>query len=214
MEGQAAAYAASLPRRLGLLDCTAVVIGSVIGTGIFVVPASIAQNLPSAALILSVWVLTGLLTMCGALACAELGAMMPATGGQYVYLREAYGPLCAFLCGWAFLLIVQSGTIAAKAAGFGIYLSYLAPIGPVWSRESAIGMIAILTWSNYRGVRMGTAVQKIFTVLKLAGLVAVIVAAFASTASPQPAVAAVPLRWSHIGIAMMACLFGYEGWNK
>src|SRR5207245_85775 len=102
----------------------------------------------SADAIQALWIAAGLLTLCGALACAELGAMMPATGGQYVYLREAYGPLCAFLCGWAFLLIVQSGTIAAKAAGFGIYLSYLAPIGPVWSRAAGIGMIAILTWIN------------------------------------------------------------------
>ena len=203
-----------LPRRIGLGDATAILVGTVIGTGIFVVPGSIARDVPSTGAILALWTVTGLLTLCGALACAELGAMMPSTGGQYIYLREAYGPLCAFLCGWAFLLIVQSGTIAAKAAGFAIYLSYLAPVGPLWSRAAAIGMIVILTFINYRGVKLGTTVQNIFTVLKLAGLAAVIIAAFGGAASSHPDNAAAPMRWSNIGIATIACLYGYEGWNK
>src|SRR6202043_532805 len=89
-----------LPRKLGLLDATLIVIGIVIGSGIFLLPNLIARNLPSAFAIVSVWVAAGVLSFFGALAYAELGAMMPATGGQYVYLREAYGPACAFLCGW------------------------------------------------------------------------------------------------------------------
>ncbi|HUQ92373.1 MAG TPA: amino acid permease [Bryobacteraceae bacterium] len=204
-----------LSRRLSLIDCTAVVIGSTIGTGIFIVPGSIAQSLPRAEWILSVWVITGLLTFCGAMAFAELGAMIPSTGGQYVYLREAYGPLCAFLCGWAFLLIIQSGTIAAKAAGFAIYLLYLAPLHPVWGQIAALSMIALLTFVNYRGVRFGARVQNIFTLLKLTGLATVIIGAYlAQPVSRTATSTAAPFQWSHFGVAMVACLFAYEGWNK
>src|SRR6266705_6620228 len=95
-----------LPRRLGMLDATAIVIGIVIGSGIFLLPNLIARNLPSRASILAAWVISGLLSFFGALAYAELGAMMPATGGQYVYLREAYGPLAGFLSGWALFLVM------------------------------------------------------------------------------------------------------------
>src|ERR1700686_1135965 len=91
-----------LPRKLGLLDATFIVIGIVIGSGIFLLPNLVARNLPSAPAIVAVWVVAGVLSYFGALAYAELGAMMPATGGQYVYLREAFGPGCAFLCGWGF----------------------------------------------------------------------------------------------------------------
>src|SRR6187200_459742 len=94
--------APDLPRRLGVLDASAIVIGIVIGSGIFVLPNLIARSLPSGPAILAVWVVAGVLSFFGALAYAELGAMLPATGGQYVYLREAYGPPCAFVCGWTF----------------------------------------------------------------------------------------------------------------
>src|SRR5579871_5870691 len=95
-----------LPRRLSVIDATSIVIGIVIGSGIFILPAMIARQLTSAPAIFSVWVVSGVLSFFGALAYAELGAMMPATGGQYVYLREAYGPLCAFVCGWTLMLAV------------------------------------------------------------------------------------------------------------
>src|SRR5437867_7096030 len=95
-----------LPRRLGVMDATAIVIGIVIGSGIFVLPNLIAKNLPSPPVILAVWVIAGVLSFLGALAYAELGAMLPATGGQYVYIREAYGPMWAFVCGWTFILAV------------------------------------------------------------------------------------------------------------
>src|ERR1700710_3283871 len=98
-----------LPRKLGLLDSSAIVVGTIIGSGIFLVPNLVARNLPSAPWIVAVWIFTGVLSFFGALAYAELGAMMPATGGQYVYLYEAYGPLCAFVCGWTFMLAVLSG---------------------------------------------------------------------------------------------------------
>lgn len=95
-----------LLRRLGILDAIAIVIGIVIGSGIFVLPNLIARNLPSPTAILAAWIIAGVLSLFGALAYAELGAMIPATGGQYVYLREAYGPMCAFVCGWTFMLAV------------------------------------------------------------------------------------------------------------
>ena len=107
--GGGKARASDLPRRLGMVDATAIVIGIVIGSGIFVLPNLIARTLPSDAAILGVWIVAGVLSFFGALAYAELGAMLPATGGQYVYLREAYGPLCAFVCGWTFMLAVAGG---------------------------------------------------------------------------------------------------------
>src|SRR5437879_12675739 len=103
---------AELPRKLGLLDAAVIVVGTVIGSAIFLVPNSVARNLPSAGLILSVWIVTGLLSFFGALAYAELGALIPDTGGQNVYLREAYGPLAGFRIGWAMVLVMQSGGIA------------------------------------------------------------------------------------------------------
>src|SRR6266852_5887936 len=107
----------ALPRKLGLLDATFIVIGIVIGSGIFLLPNVIARNLPSGVAIVAVWVVAGILSYFGALAYAELGAMMPVTGGQYVYLREAYGASCAFLCGWVFVLAVIPGGIAFLAVG-------------------------------------------------------------------------------------------------
>src|SRR5437899_12826303 len=105
-----------LPRRLGMPDSTAIVIGIVIGSGIFLLPNLIARNLPSRTAILAAWIISGVLSFFGALAYAELGAMMPSTGGQYVYLREAYGPMCAFVCGWTFMLAVLSGACAWLAS--------------------------------------------------------------------------------------------------
>src|SRR5580698_1125693 len=117
-----------LPRKLGLLDATLIVIGIVIGSGIFLLPNVIARSLPSGFAIIAVWVVAGVLSYFGALAYAELGAMMPATGGQYVYLREAYGEWCAFLCGWVFALAVVPGGIAFLAVGFAIYLDRFLPL--------------------------------------------------------------------------------------
>ena len=98
--------AGELPRKLGLLDSSAIVVGTIIGSGIFLVPNLVARSLPSAAWILAAWLFTGVISFFGALAYAELGAMIPATGGQYVFLREAYGPLLGFLCGWTYFCVV------------------------------------------------------------------------------------------------------------
>src|SRR6185295_249073 len=107
---------------------------------IFLVPNAVARSLPSAGLILLVWTLTGALSFFGALAYAELGAMFPSTGGQYVYLREAYGPMAGFLSGWASFLVMQSGSAATLAAGFSIYLSYFIPLGPVGAKLASVAL--------------------------------------------------------------------------
>ena len=179
-----------LSRRLGMLDATAIVIGIVIGSGIFVLPNLIARNLPSRAAILAVWIVSGVLSFFGALAYAELGAMMPATGGQYVYLREAYGPLCAFVCGWTFMLAVLSGGSAWLAVTFSIYAGYFVPLTPAGGKVVSIALIAALSAVNYVGVREGAWVQRTFTCLKIAALLVLIGAAFLSphstAASHQP----------------------------
>ncbi len=206
---------AELPRKLGLVDATAILIGTVIGSAIFLVPSAVARNLPSAGLILMVWSLTGVLTFFGALAYAELGAMIPATGGQYVYLREAYGPMAGFLSGWASFLVMQSGGIATLAAAFSIYLSYFIPLSPAEGKLASVLLIAVLTIVNYRGVRLGAGVQRVFTFLKLAGLTVIVVSAFLSPRHVEPATGAslVGFTWSSFGVAMIACLWAYEGWN-
>src|SRR3954447_3978002 len=202
-----------LPRKLGLLDATSIVIGVVIGSGIFLLPNLIARTLPSPAAILAVWVCTGVLSMFGALAYAELGAMMPATGGQYVYLREAYGPLCAFLCGWVFVLAAAPGGIAFLAVGFSIYLSHFVPLSPVMRNVASLSLVGILALINYVGVRASAWTQRIFTISKTVGLIIVISAAFFATPSTTHNNPSDPVSYSGLGIAVTACLMAYNGWS-
>ncbi len=204
-----------LPRKLSWLDATALVIGIVIGSGIFLLPNLIARELSSPAAILSVWIISGVLSYFGALAYAELGAMMPATGGQYVYLREAYGPLCAFVCGWTFMLAVMSGGIAWLAVSFSIYLGQFVHMAPAVSKLVSVALIAAVSAVNYVGVREGAFVQRTFTFLKIAGLALLIGSAFWSgPAAPPPQAAALPpFSAAHFGVAMIACLMAYNGWS-
>src|ERR1051326_8419931 len=130
-----------LPRKLGLLDATFIVIGIVIGSGIFLLPNVIARTLPSAFAIVAVWVVAGVLSYFGALAYAELGAMMPATGGQYIYLREAYGPMCAFVCGWTFTLAVMPGGSAWLAVTFSMYAGYFVPLSAAQRQVLSVALI-------------------------------------------------------------------------
>src|SRR5882762_11512984 len=124
-----------LTRALSLPDSTAIVVGIVIGAGIFLIPKLVAQATPSIPAILCMWVLGGVVCFLGALGYAELGAMMPLSGGHYVYLRECYGPLCGFLCGWTFVLVVAGAAIAWLAVSFSITLGYFVRLGPVASKE-------------------------------------------------------------------------------
>ncbi|HTX33392.1 MAG TPA: amino acid permease [Bryobacteraceae bacterium] len=205
--------AQDLPRRLGMLDATAIVIGIVIGSGIFVLPNLIARSLPSASAILAVWVVAGILSFFGALAYAELGAMLPATGGQYVYLREAYGPLCAFVSGWTFMLAVLAGGSAWLAVTFSIYAGYFFPLTPAAAKGLAVALVAVLSAVNYIGVQEGAWVQRVFTGLKIVGLLVLIGAGLLSPHTAGPAAAPPPLSAMHFGIAMAACLMAYNGWS-
>jgi len=183
-----------LHRSLGLFDSTMIVSGSMIGTGIFIVAAEMSRQVGSAGWLLASWVITGLLTVAAALSYGELAAMMPHAGGQYVYLREAWSPLCGFLYGWTLFLVIQTGTVAAVSVGFARYLGVLWPrvseanylIGPIHitstyaislSTAQLVGVVLImlLTWSNSRGIRYGRIVQNVFTSAKLGSLIGVIV---------------------------------------
>jgi basic amino acid/polyamine antiporter, APA family len=203
-----------LPRRLGMVDATLIVVGIVIGSGIFLLPNLIARNLPSGPAIIGVWLAAGVLSWFGALAYAELGAMMPATGGQYVYLREAYGDWCAFLCGWVFALAAVPGGIAFLAVGFAIYLDRFVPLSAVARTAVSLALVAGLSVVNAIGVREGVWVQRIFTSLKIAGLLLVIFAAVLAPAATNAGDAGLPpLTYAGFGIAMSACLMAYNGWS-
>lgn len=180
-------------RGLGLLDSTTIVAGSMIGSGIFIVSADMARQVGSPGWLLVAWIITGLLTIVGALSYGELAAMMPQAGGQYVYLREAFSPIWGFLYGWTLFMVIQTGTIAAVAVGFAKYLGVLWPfvsennyiIQPIaissryaisLSTAQLIGviMILLLTIMNTRGLQVGKIVQNIFTFTKTGALIALI----------------------------------------
>lgn len=177
-----------LVKALGFTSATTLVIGSMIGSGIFIVSAQIAREVNSPALLIMAWVITGFLTITGALAYGELAAMMPKAGGQYVYLRESLGPLWGFLYGWTLFLVIQTGTIAAVGVAFGKFLGYFFPsvsasqwiIGPVVLGTANVGLntqnlvavlvIALLTVVNIFGVKTGAMVQNVFTIAKTSAL--------------------------------------------
>ena len=201
-----------LPRKLGLLDSSAIVVGTIIGSGIFLVPNLVARSLPSPPWIIAVWVFTGILSFFGALAYAELGAMLPATGGQYVFLREAYGPLWGFLCGWTYFFVIISAAIAWLATSFATYFAYFVPLTPVLTKAVAVTLIAIITLVNYRGVVISAAVQKLFTLMKVAALAVLIAAAFLSPVHAAPAAPSAPVTLNGFGVAMISCVLSYDGW--
>jgi APA family basic amino acid/polyamine antiporter len=174
-------------RGLGLLDSTMIVIGSMIGSGIFIVSADIARTTGSPGMLLLVWLITGIVTVVGALSYGELAGMMPHAGGQYVYLREAYNPLVGFLYGWTLFLVIQTGTIAAVAVAFAKFTAVLIPsLGEKNILVTVAGLkisaaqifailsIVVLTFINLRGLREGKIVQNIFTITKTAALLGLI----------------------------------------
>jgi basic amino acid/polyamine antiporter, APA family len=176
-------------KSLKLFDCIAFVMGSLIGSGIFIVSSDMARTLGSPGWLMIAWVITGIMTVIAALSYGELAAMMPHAGGQYVYLHEAYNPLAGFLYGWTLFTVIQTGTIAAVAMAFGKFLGVMVP----WFSEkniwfelgflkfntvhfAAIGSIVILTWINAQGIKAGKTVQNLFTYLKVGILLAFIAA--------------------------------------
>jgi basic amino acid/polyamine antiporter, APA family len=206
--------ATELPRRLGLLDSLAIVVGIVIGGGIFLVPNLVARNLSSTPAILSVWIFAGVTSFFGALACAELGAAFPSTGGQYVFLREAYGPMTGFLCGWSMFLVARTAQVAWLAVTLALYVSYFVPLGASASKLLGVAAILVFAAVNYRGVSVGALVQKGFTLAKVAGLLIIIGSAlfFRGQAHQPVATAAPPFSFSHFGVALIACMLAYDGW--
>src|SRR6266571_8214227 len=180
-------------RAIGLFDGTMIVVGSMIGSGIFIVAADISRQTGSPGGLLLTWILTGLLTISAALSYGELAALFPHAGGQYVYLREAFSPLWGFLYGWTLLLVIQTGTIAAVAVGFARYAGVLVP----WISESnyiippirlggyalslstaqlvGLALIGFLTFTNTRGLEVGKLLQNVFTTAKTGALLALIV---------------------------------------
>src|SRR5271157_3973183 len=173
-----------LIRALGLWGATAIVIGIMIGSAIFIVPAEITRDVGSPRAGLAVWIVSGVLTLFGALSFAELAAMMPQAGGQYVYLREAYGSLVSFLCGWMFFLVQQSGGISTLAVGLTRYLSNFFPFSVWEQRLAAAAIIIVLTAINYRGVREGGWVQSVLTGMNVGIVVALIALGYALVHGP------------------------------
>jgi APA family basic amino acid/polyamine antiporter len=181
-------------RGLGLFDATMVVVGSMIGSGIFIVSADMARLIGSPGWLLVAWIVTGVLTITAALSYGELAAMMPRAGGQYVYLREAFSPMWGFLYGWTLFMVIQTGTIAAVAVAFARFLGLLVPaisenvylIPPVHlssgyavslstAQLTGVVMIGLLTWTNTRGLEYGKVIQNIFTTAKTGAVLALIV---------------------------------------
>jgi len=211
-------------RRLGLFSATMAVAGGIIGGGIFRTPATVAQRVGSTRLVLVAWSLGGVIALIGAFCFGELGARRPKAGGGYVYLRETWGPLPAFLYGWALLLVIATGAIAAVSVTFANYALALAGLSESLTVPLAVAAIALLAGINYVGVKPAAVTQNIFTVLKLAALAALIGAALfvatpsasvrpsppLSTGTPLSGVATVIA----LGAALVPILFTYGGWQQ
>ncbi len=231
----------SLIRQLGLFDSAMIMMGIIIGSGIFLTSGIMAKSIPSAPLLLLAWLAGGLLTLAGALTYAELGAAMPQAGGQYVYLREAYGALAGFLFGWILFLVYMTGGIAGLALAFGEYFGVFFPAfsiqniivsaripffgGTFFYSLSAgqlvgVAVIAMLSLINIFGVRLGKSVQNVFTVLKIGTISAVVVFGL-SMGNKIPVnwdLNPAGLSWSGLligfGVALVAVAWSFDGWNN
>ena len=209
-----------LRRTLGVPSAALLVVGGIIGSGIFFTPAEVARALPNGAWIFGVWALGGVLALAGALTYAELGAMLPDAGGPYVYIREAFGSLPAFLYGWMVLLMIAAGAIAAVALGFAGYVARFVDISPLGGPMGvATGTIVLLSATNYLGIRPGIALQNVLTAAKIVALATLIVAGLLlwTKLSGPPAVAAAPAAPSLVrgfAAAFVAVLFTIGGWQQ
>jgi basic amino acid/polyamine antiporter, APA family len=225
-----------LKRELGVWSAAAIVVGTVIGSGIFLVPSTMTQSVGTPFKVFVVWIAGGLLSLFGALSYAELAAAMPEAGGEYVYLREAYGPLWAFLYGWTQMWVAKSGSIATLATGFFIYLANFRPeLSKVWivtplplgegglplpiryGQLLAIGVIAILAIINYLGVRVGGDVQVATTLVKVGLIAAIVVIGLGSgigSAENYHSSTAAPGGILGFFAALVGALWAYDGWNN
>jgi basic amino acid/polyamine antiporter, APA family len=233
MNDRATADDRGLERGLGVTDAALVTVGSVLGTAIFITPADVARVLPHPGLMLLAWVLGGLITLAGTLTYAELGALLPRAGGQYVFLKEAYGRFYGFLFGWVAFLVIMSGGIAAIAVGFGEYLGAFLPFFSTghtlltfslggFTRSLNGGQlagaiaIAFLTVVNYVGLRSGAGVQNLVTVAKLGSILGLGILGFLAPAPAAPTfVAPLPAGGgllTSFGVAMIGIFWAYDGW--
>jgi APA family basic amino acid/polyamine antiporter len=204
-------------RRLGLFSGTMAVVGGIIGGGIFRTPAAVAERAGSVGLTLAVWITGGMVALAGAFCFGELGARRPRAGGGYVYLRETFGPLPAFLYGWTLLLVIATGAIAAVAVLFADYALALLGLPGGWNLPVAVASVVVLSGINYRGVRPGALTQNLFTVLKLLAL-ALLIGVGLAWASPTPASTPRPVAHGSpivaFGAALVPVLFTYGGWQQ
>jgi len=210
-----------LPRVLGLFSIIAIVIGTMIGSGIFINPAKVAKDVGTPELMMAVWIVGGILSFFGALSLAELGAAFSQAGGIYVYLREAYGTLIAFLFGWTLFVVVEAGTLATLAVGFSTkYLPYFVKVTPLQARVVSIALILILAMVNYLGVKKGALVMNFLTSIKFIALIGICVVVFifakgstgnflSTSSGAQPAGGVL----GSFGVALVAALWAYKGWE-
>ena len=191
------------------------VVGIIIGASIFVQPSEISRHVPSVAGMLAVWLAAGLLTLSGALVCAELSSAFPRTGGVYVFLKETFSPAWGFLWGWAMFWSVHSGIIAASSVIFGRYAAYFAPIGDTGIRYCAIAAILALSAVNYLGVRQGSVFQTTVTLAKIAAILIILALVFAwgSPASRTAGAPAPRIGFTDFVEAISAGLFAFGGWH-
>jgi APA family basic amino acid/polyamine antiporter len=223
---------ASLVRAIGLRSAVFLVITNVIGSAIYLTPGAMAATLPSESLLLVAWIAGGAIALCGGLTYAEMGAMYPRSGGLYVFLEEAYGPLVAFLFGWAGILVILTGSVATVAVGFAKYFSYFVPalgtdrlilsLPMPWGEWGisagqivAAASIVVLGAINYVGIEAGNRLQATLTVVKIAALASLPIAALAlhpAAPSLTPIVPSIPSPARAFGIAMIAVMWAYEGW--
>ncbi|MGC2620918.1 MAG: amino acid permease [Acidobacteriaceae bacterium] len=207
-----------LTQQLGLFDATMMVMGGIVGAGVFMNPYVVAQRLHTPVLILAVWIAGGAIAIVGSFIYAELGARIPKVGGQYVYLREALHPVFGFLYGWALLLIIQTGGMAAVAVTFARYFLELTGL-PVSERTIVIATLALLTAINCLGVKVGSRVQSILMVLKIGAIACLVAGGFFLVKHPHPVLHPVldrPMSFdllTAMGAAMVPVIFSYGGWQ-
>jgi amino acid transporter len=208
-----------LKRQIGLYAATAITVGNIIGSGIFRSPHSVAQDLTSVPLVIFAWVLGGVLSLCGSLALAEMAAAHPKTGGLYVFLREGFGNAWAFAFGWSNLWVIKPTVIASITSVFALYFCEAVGLSKGAQLPVGMGAILLLTFINVLGVKQGARTQSLFTTLKVLGIAALCVAAFALPHAGAPAGQAEPAAHAAkplliaLVVAMIPVLFAYDGWT-
>lgn len=205
----------TLKRAIGLPGATALVVGTIIGSSIFVQASELTSLVPDAFLVVLAWAVAGVLTLIGALVCAELSSAFPRTGGVYVFFKEIYSPTLGFIWGWAMFWTMHSGILAAIATVFARYAGYFVELDVTGQRLVAVSAILVLSAINYRGVTFGSNLQSAFTLVKVLAVMAIMIVGFALfRGGPAPPVEALPpVTFGNFLLAVGAGLFAYGGWH-